>query len=182
MQPLGYLYKKIKPSPEWLNVPSVQDIYSVCDHISENFADYTNYWRHNGFWLFDSPKVIEQLAQENSISLQGLKLFYYEGFEKQFIDSRTWVDYQPEKSFQTQIIPPINKRLEGFDIVTFSGGNAPECSPLSCNAMAKSYEINSHCLFGSFKNALEALKGHEGDFGELGPNRIIAVYSVGDGL
>ena len=48
------------------------------------FDDYVDYWKHNGFWLFDSPEIIHNLAQENSINLAGTMLFYYEVYEKEF--------------------------------------------------------------------------------------------------
>jgi hypothetical protein len=35
--------------------------------MSEVFSDYVEYWKHNGFWLFDSPEVINNIAQENVI-------------------------------------------------------------------------------------------------------------------
>ena len=46
--------------------------------MSEVFADYVDFWKDNGFWLFDSPEVIKNIAQENSIDLAGTTLFYYE--------------------------------------------------------------------------------------------------------
>ena len=84
MRPLGYLYKRVAARPDWIKARHVSDIYSLSGCVSGNFADYINYWKHNGFWLFDSPKVIESLATEHSISLEGLKLFYYEAHVKEF--------------------------------------------------------------------------------------------------
>src|SRR4051812_29348924 len=102
MQPLGYLYKRVSTRPEWLQAKNVEGIYALSGCISENFADYINYWRHNGFWLFDSPEVIQALAQEHSISLDGMRLFYYEAFEQEYNDETgQWEPYAPEGSFET---------------------------------------------------------------------------------
>ena len=38
--------------PEGFHVQGVADVYSVSGCISENFADYIEYWKHNGHWLF----------------------------------------------------------------------------------------------------------------------------------
>jgi hypothetical protein len=55
MIPVGYMAKRVCRTPDWLGAPHVIDVYSVSGCISENFADYIQYWRHNGYWLFDSP-------------------------------------------------------------------------------------------------------------------------------
>jgi len=55
MRPLGYMYKRVERRPEGLAAPAVRDIYSLSGCISEQFADYIPFWKHNGFWLFDSP-------------------------------------------------------------------------------------------------------------------------------
>jgi hypothetical protein len=60
------------------------DIFSVSGCISRDFADYIDYWKHNGYWLFDSPEIIKSLAKENSIQLEGTSLFYYEAYEMEF--------------------------------------------------------------------------------------------------
>ena len=74
MIPAGYMYKKVVSAPDWVKVPG-SDIYSVSGCISEDFANYIPYWRHNGYWLFDSPQIIQALAAENAIDLSGLTLF-----------------------------------------------------------------------------------------------------------
>ena len=75
MIPVGYMAKRVAPRPDWLKANSVTDIYSVSHCTSRDFADYINYWKHNGWWFFDSPQVIQQLAQEHAIDLNGTKLF-----------------------------------------------------------------------------------------------------------
>ena len=55
MIPVGYMYKKIVIKPDWLKAANIVDVYSLSNCISHGFADYINYWQHNGYWLFDSP-------------------------------------------------------------------------------------------------------------------------------
>ena len=50
---------------------SIVDIYSISNCVSKHFADYIKFWKHNGYWFFNSPEIIRQLAQENSIDLKG---------------------------------------------------------------------------------------------------------------
>lgn len=90
----------------------------------------------------------------------------------------SWVRFEPEASFDTNVQPPSAHTLEGFDVVTFSAGTSPECSPLSCNALAAGISTNSHCLLPSLDAAIQALESGSFDNSEPGPYRIIAVYSV----
>ena len=178
MRPLGYLYERVASRPDWLNARGVHDIYSLSSCVSEDFTDYVSYWRHNGYWLFDSPAVIESICAEQAIPLGGLKLFYYEAHEEEYDDkSKEWVAYEPEASFGTNVIEPPHKTLEGFDVASFSVHTSPEYSPLSCNSGAETMATNSHCLFSTFEEAFHAIEGQAFASMEPGPYRIIAVYS-----
>jgi hypothetical protein len=175
------MYKRVSAAPAWLEAPQVADVYSLSRHVSDDFGDYIDFWRHNGYWLFDSPAIIRALAVEHSISLDGLKLFYYEAHELEYDeDAADWVPFEPEETFVTKVQPPIARTLEGFDVVTFSQGTTPECSPLSCNRLAASISTNVHCLLPSHDAAVQAVERGDFDDSEPGPFRIIAVYSVHD--
>ena len=64
---VDYMAKCVSVRPEWIKAEPVADIYSVSGCVSKDFADYINYWKHNGYWFFDSPEIILQLGQQNSI-------------------------------------------------------------------------------------------------------------------
>ena len=179
MIPAGYMAKRVEKSPDWLGAPNVDDIYSVSPCISEDFADYINHWKHNGYWLFDSPEVICRLAERASIDLEGTKLFYYEVYNLQFNEeTRSWESFGPEPSFALEVEKPTAARLEGFDVVSFAVGTSPECSPLSCNGLAKQIVTNRHCLLSSLEDARGLLENGQIVDCEPGPYRIFAVHSV----
>jgi len=75
------------------------------------------------------------------------------------------------------MVPP-KKVLEGYDVATFFVRSSPECSPLSCNALAVKVETNQHCLLASLEQAQHLLESGEFKNSEPGPYRIFAVYSV----
>jgi hypothetical protein len=177
MIPVGYLAKRSVKKPDGFTLECVEDVYSVGSCVNDDFVDYSDYYKHNGYWLFDSPEVIQSLATEHSIELQETLLFYYEAYELQF-DGKSWISYAPEPAVETHVSQPFRKRLEGFDVVTFYCGNAPECSPLSCNCLAQKVSVNSHCLFSTFEEAETQLSSGGFDGCEPGPYRIFAVYSV----
>jgi hypothetical protein len=178
MIPIGYMAKYICERPDWLKAPIVVDFFSVSACGSEFFFnDYIPLWKHNGYWLFDSPGIIQAIAQEKSVDLQKTKLFYYEAHEMEFT-GENWRLFFPETSIPVNIIQPAQKKLEGFDVVTFSVGHSPECSPLSCNSLAEELPTNPHCLFNTFEEAETSLSAGKFVKCENGPYRIIAVYSV----
>ena len=177
MYPAGYLAKQVSVRPDWLKAHRVTDIYSVSGCVSQDFADYVKFWKHNGFWLFDSPEVIQNIAHEKSIDLAGSTLFYYEVYEKEF-DGETWRAFEPDPSFTTSVVVPTDFNFEGFDVVTFSNRNLPECSPLSCNHLAQEIPTNLHCLLSSFDEAEAYVSKGIFNGTEPGPYRIFSVSSV----
>jgi hypothetical protein len=178
MTPAGYMAKRVSKQPEWLKTTQVSDVYSLSACFSANFADYINYWKHNGFWLFDSPELIREVAREHSVDLAGTSLFYYEVHALEF-DGKGWRAFARDPAFVTNVLVPSRTQLEGFDVATFANGNAPECSPLSCNRLAEELPTNSHCLFASFDEAERSLTNGAFDGTEPGPYRIFSVSSVG---
>jgi hypothetical protein len=120
------------------------------------------------------------LARDQKIDLTGTKYFYYEVYEFEYDDKNAWRTFSPEASFVTNVTIPKNKHLEGFDVVTFSVGTSPECSPLSCNSLAADIKVNRHCLLTTFEEAKLSLESGIFKNAEPGPYRIFAVYSFVD--
>jgi hypothetical protein len=179
MIPVGYMAKRVSLRPEWLKAGQVVDVYSVSRCMSKDFADYINYWKHNGYWFFDSPEIIEQVALANALDLTGTQLFYYESHAREFDAAQSqWLSFQPEPSFTTRVVVPPRKVLAGYDVVTFSAGTNAEHSPLSCNALAAQVETNPHCLLSSLEQAVRLVESGEFEHMEPGPYRIFAVYQM----
>ncbi|MEI7177875.1 hypothetical protein [Pectobacterium carotovorum] len=107
MIPVGYLAKRVALKPDWLNADQVKDIYSVSCCVSDAFCEYIQFWRHNGYWLFDSPEVIYSLAKEEGIDLADTTMFYYEAYEYQYDEEvLEWSLFEPEASFDTDVKIP----------------------------------------------------------------------------
>ena len=179
MKPAGYMAKRVVRRPDWIQASAVEDVYSVSGCISEYFADYIQQWKHNGYWLFDCVETISSLAREHAIPLEDCTIFYYEVFDQQFDgETNEWQPFGPEGAFQTSVVPPSRKRLAGYDVVTFSVGSSPECSPLSCNGLATTIQTNRHCLLSSFEDAKAHIERGSFEKSEPGPFRIFGVYVV----
>jgi len=175
---VGYMAKKVAQRPDWLKASELKDIYSVSNCVSDDFLEYVKFWRHNGYWFFDDPQIIRQLSLENNTDLANLKLFYYEAYEEEFDEEREqWLRFEPS-ALPTNVIPPTKREIQGYDVVTFSVGAKPECSPLSCNHLASKIKTNVHCLLESFEEAKQSLETGKFDNSEPGPFRIFAVYTI----
>ena len=174
----GYMAKKISAKPDWIEACGIVDIYSVSYCISEAFCEYIQHWKHNGYWFFDSPEVIGEIASAESIDLSAHRLFYYEVHELQFDEERqVWQPFQPDPAFTTKVEVPARRQLLGFDVVSFNVQTSPECSPLSCNSLAESIEVNEHCLLPSLETAKQLLESGAFTDSEPGPFRVLGVYS-----
>ena len=181
MIPIGYMYKIVVARPDWLKAPGVVDIYSVSACVSDYFDDFIKYWKHNGYWIFDTPRIIEDLAKDANIDLSGMTLFYYEAHEQEF-DEKTgkWSAFAADPDLRTDVRVPAEKKLQGFDVVQFCNLSDPGCSPLSCNSLAEKLPVNRVCLFDKFEQAKDALDNGLFVKCEPGPFRIVAVYTTGD--
>jgi len=125
MIPAGYMAKFVADRPDWLGAAGVKDVYSLSACVSSCFADdcHTE-WRHNGFWLFDSIDVIQEIAAKKSVDLTDASFFYCETYEWQFDDEgREGALQAPDQAFATNVANPEIKTLRGFDVVTFYSGS-----------------------------------------------------------
>jgi hypothetical protein len=84
MIPVGYMFKTVSPRPDWLKAAGVADIYSLSGCVSEYFTDYIDFWKHNGYWRFDSPAIMRDIAAKVGLDLSQMTLFYYEAFDEEF--------------------------------------------------------------------------------------------------
>src|SRR5690606_28334973 len=88
-----------------------------------------------------------------------------------------WQAIVPDSSFPVAVKRPDQRSLAGYDVVTYSCGNAAECSPLSCNALANEFDVNEFCLIPTFEKAFDAVAAGRFNHSEPGPYRIIAVHT-----
>ena len=173
---LGYMAKRVAARPEQFPADHVADIYSVCNCISDDFADYIELWMHNDFWFFDSPEKIRSICAAGDIAMSDFTVFFYRGYKLQFDETyKQWKTYSGESAGETNVEAPASCRRIGYDVVTYSMQNAPECSPLSCNYLATDIPVNQHCLIDSLEDAIKHLENGAFNNSEPGPFRIIEV-------
>jgi hypothetical protein len=117
----GYMAKKVVPKPDWIKAATVADLCSVSHCISAAFCDYIQHWKHNGYWFFNSPQAIIDVAKAASVDLSDHRIFYYEVYKQQFDEEQhVWLPFEPDKAFTTTVQRPDPRQLLGFDVVSFN--------------------------------------------------------------
>lgn len=179
MIPAGYMAKEIFTTADKSISPDVKDVYSVSGCLSRNFVWNKPVFKHNGYYFFDTPEIIRDIAGEYDIDLSEATLFYYEVYHKQYnYDKARWESFAPDESFETNVMLPKQKKLEGYDVASFYLEQGPEHSYLSCNYMASRIKTNEHCLLEDFTETLTYVENEHFNYCEPGPSRIFSVYTV----
>lgn len=162
---------------EW-RFPCVPITLSGC--IVKGFGDDISTFRHNGWYLYDTPSILAELAAAEKVPRASLRLLYAEVYPRTFSEAGVDLgELKPDPHFDTDIKPPADKTLLGYDVVNFYAGNFPECSYLSCNAMYREIDgLNEYLLFPDWQNALEKLQAGVFSHCEPGPTRLIALYDT----
>ena len=103
-----------------------------------------------------------------------MRRFFYEAYEKLIFEA----SWEPIENPPDDVVGPNEKyALRGYDIVCFTSGVAPECSPLSCNSGAKEFPVNRYCLIDTLEEALRIAEAIDKDGGyEPGPYGIMSVW------
>lgn len=191
MIPAGYLLKRVLPPPGWLQkgLEHVRVVCSVADCVNDNLVDVQKLWQHNGFGVANDPDVLQAFVREHQVDVSDATLFFYEAYEFELesdgwtFDPETWRAWTPAPSagVEASVLRPSDKltKLLGYDVVVF--GDYLEHSPLSCNSIAQMLQVNEHCLFTSFGEAVHAIES--GAFGggcEEGAYKIYSVSAVNE--
>jgi hypothetical protein len=184
MIPAGYAAKRPIARPlDWEPMASLTHITEICS-VSNCMAVNTPpgwFWDGNDdnkFWMANSPDVIVNIARAEEADLRGTRLYYYEAHDLEYDDTESppqWLPYL-SASGPGPVVRPDVMTLVGYDVVAYSVGSAPGCSPLSCNAIAAEVVTNAQCLYATFEEAMSALENGIFLNSEPGPFRIFAVY------
>lgn len=190
---LGYGLKHVLSRPDWLDCASVEHVSSVSRCIStEPYTDERfKRWAFNASGWYDTP----ELAQLDVIAAVPCRMFAYALFSFEFEgEAMRHVSVGMLLSTDTRRLPAGPNpgfAFLGYDVVSgrcggrqnaASAGLAPvmagfDCSPLSCNSMAREHPVNRHCLLDHWDDAVAAATRFAKEEPEPGPYYIFAVYA-----
>lgn len=171
---LGYRVKKRwRPEARWdpQNTTGVIEVCSVSDCIAAPPDDWVQRWDFNRATCYDTPQAAE--ATIPPCERTSYRLFAY----WLVLDGGEVADAIVEKAFVTGLPPlpgtlgPSDWELLGFDVVGLSNKVLGfEHSPLSCNGLVQSEQVNRFCLVDDRERALALASrfsipgaGHEPD-------------------
>jgi len=175
--PIGYFPKRTARRPHWLEAPGVAEVCSVSSCVSSGPDDWVQRWQHNALWVYDSPALAWSAVPRDArdeFDLYAYRLYPVE-----------WVAGVP-RPLAIPALPalePLDASFEclGCDVVSRSAGTSFECSPLSCNSMAREHPVNRYCLLDDPATAFRLAGEFEGGGGEPGPYCVVEVWRQGRG-
>jgi hypothetical protein len=169
---VGYAPKRLVPPPAWLVAPGVALVASASDCVSPRPEGWIDRWTHNRLGLWDTVEAARAIvppgeeAAYDVLAFRMLPVIFTEDGARPFDLS--------------DLAPTIESPLEslGFDAVSATMSTSFECSPLSCNGMARSMAVNAWCLFRTEDEAFAAAEAFlDGDV-EPGPYWVVEVLRV----
>jgi hypothetical protein len=167
----GYFPKRIALRDEWLKAPAVREIWSVSGCISKGPPDWIDKWLHNDVGLFDTRDLAMSVVpakEAETFTIVGYRVWDKMFDQGQEVELRADLPVLPG--------PDAGFGTVGFDAVARSQGFF-ECSPLSCNGGAETFETNEACLFRTLDEALAGAREFSTGSWEPGPYWVVEVLS-----
>ncbi|MFN7935668.1 MAG: hypothetical protein U0R19_20225 [Bryobacteraceae bacterium] len=153
----------------WNAAPQVTAIYSVSSCINDAPQGWLKRWLHNDWGFYnshvDGRSVIP--PNENGFEMLAYRLLPVR-FHKGHTEPLSIDGVAPEP------LPPTY-RSAGFDVVNKTYSAFFECSPLSCNSLAKDIPVNSCCLVNTLDEAIAVARKFSVEEPEPGPYFVIEV-------
>ena len=167
----GYFPKRVEPRPAWLDVPEVTEVCSVSHCISPGPEGWVDRWLHNDLAFFDSPDLALRVSPGGG---KGFRIFAYRIGSTRYRNGLAEAWEWPLR--KAVLLAPGFGSL-GFDVVSKSldSGLGFECSPLSCNRMAKEIGVNDHCLLDVLTEAVAVAQEFSTHEPEPGPYYVVEV-------
>ena len=148
----GYFPKHIVSRPDWIRAPGVIEVCSVSNCVSAGPEGWVDRWLHNELAWYDSADLARQVVPPGG---PQARIFAYRLLDIRFAAGR-------EAPWPWPSVAPLALgapfRSIGFDAVSKSMDTMLtfECSPLSCNDLARDWGANQHCLLNTMDEALRA--------------------------
>jgi hypothetical protein len=167
---IGYVSKQLTPPPPNFEPTGLREIASVSNCIADRPDGWVTLWRHNDWFLYDSPELAREVAQE--CAAYRWPVVAYLAHPMEF-----GPDGEVPISITTTARPmPEYFHLLGWDVVSRSVTREFECSPLSCNGLANEVQVNELCLLDSEAGAIDFARRCATEQPEPGNYSVIEVW------
>ena len=168
---IGYFPKNPSVPAGWTGPAHIAAIGSVSACLAEAPDGWIQRWLHNDLGLFNTRADARSVIPENA---PGFSIFAYRLLTVRF--ATTGPEPLPVAEFPVEPIPASFVAL-GFDVGSRSLSSFFECSPLSCNLMAREIPVNEFCLLSNLDQAIAAAERFAQEQPEPGSYYVVEVFA-----
>jgi len=168
LQLAGY-FPKTTAIPDGYSLPdNIREIctISMCANAPDNWIDK---WRHNDLGFYNTRADAQAILPPHA---DAFVLFAYRILPVRFSKEGVEPIDLPELD-----VEPLDQTFAsiGFDAISKSSSSFFECSPLSCNYLAREIPVNRYCLVDSLQEAVALAKRFAVEEPEPGPYYVFEV-------
>lgn len=168
----GWAPKRVVVAPAWVDVPGVTSIASASDCIADRPEGWIERFEHNRIGLYDTLAGARAVVPPADRALYDL--FAFRVLETIF----TEVGPRPFSLADLAAVEVGPLEPLGFDAVSSTLSSGFECSPLSCNGMARHHPVNERCLFRTLAEAVAGAEAFARGDCEPGPYFVVEVLRL----
>jgi hypothetical protein len=167
---IGYIAKRVTPRPSNFELDTVREIASVSNCIAKRPDGWIDLWKHNDWWVYDSPELAREVARD--LGVGDWPIVAYRVLPIRFEESG---ERTIEVESTAAPMPGYFQRL-GWDVASKSYSPDFECSPLSCNRRAVQIPVNALCLIETKEEAVEVARLFAREQPEPGAYFVVEVW------
>jgi hypothetical protein len=182
---LGYGVRRTRPPAGWAPDISarVDEICSVSDCVNSRPEGWVERWDYNHAGCYPTGEA----ALATTRGARGFQLLAYVLVEWKLDASGAVTRIDADTIFTAGDLPrealPGDYVSIGFDVVSRAVDDPRrvgfDCSPLSCNSMAREVTVNRHCLVDDLEVALQLARAWDREMPEPGPFFVVQVLRRG---
>jgi hypothetical protein len=148
----------------------------VSDCISNAPEGWIDQWRHNELWAYDTCELAWSVVPADE--RREFDPYAYRLYPVRFVHGQ-----QEQFDLPPLAVEPLSNSFVrlGYDAVSRSVGSTFECSPLSCNYIAREVQVSRYCLVDSESEALRLGREFSLSEPEPGPYHVLEVWRQRDG-
>lgn len=169
---IGYISRQYTPRPAGFEPTYVEEIASVSECISPKPEGWIEEWRHNDWFVYDTPEIAREIATKLNVRYWPIAAYLVHPVE--FHPSG--VERPIEIAVSALPIPNNYFGLMGWDVASKSLSPIFECSPLSCNGLATEVPVNRACLLSSLEEAIRVARRCAREQPEPGSYFVVEVW------
>jgi hypothetical protein len=168
---IGYFRKRRTQVIDWLTDTPARGLYSVSECLAPGPPDWVDHWIHNEWGYFNS--IVDALSVIPSDSLGDFEILAFALFSVPYDGG-----HPQDLSVMAPAVDPLPSSFValGYDVPMKSGSSGFDCSPLSCNGMARQITVNPHCLLDDLDAALQTARRFSIEQPEPGSYFVVQVF------